>query len=138
MLSLMNRLGFDVATLGNHEFDYGQAFLGRMLDSMRFAVVCANVVSDTATFPQMAPWTILERGGVRIGFVGVVTNYEGPGHPAGNARATPASNSPTRSRRRRAAPASCATRSTCWCCCRTWATTATASSSLRTATTTCC
>ena len=84
MLSLMNRLGFDVATLGNHEFDYGQAFLGRMLDSMRFAVVCANVVSDTATFPQMAPWTILERGGVRIGFVGVVTNYEGPGHPAGN------------------------------------------------------
>lgn len=55
MLSLMNRLGFDVATLGNHEFDYGQAFLGRMLDSMRFAVVCANVVSDTATFPQMAP-----------------------------------------------------------------------------------
>lgn len=34
MLSLMNRLGFDVATLGNHEFDYGQAFLGRMLDSI--------------------------------------------------------------------------------------------------------
>lgn len=84
MLSLMNRLGFDVATLGNHEFDYGQAFLGRMLDSMRFEVVCANVVSDTATFPQLAPWTIVERGGVRIGFVGVVTNYEGPGHPAGN------------------------------------------------------
>lgn len=84
MLSLMNRLGFDVATLGNHEFDLGQAFLGRMLDSMRFEVVCANVVSDTTTFPQPSPWTVVERGGVRIGFVGVVTNYEGPGHPAGN------------------------------------------------------
>ena len=85
ILELMNTLGYDVATLGNHEFDRGQAYLGRMLDSMAFEVVCANVVSDTCTFPQMAPYTVLERGGVRIGFVGVVTNYEGPGHPAGNA-----------------------------------------------------
>lgn len=84
ILELMNTLGYDVATLGNHEFDRGQAYLGRMLDSMAFEVVCANVVSDTCTFPQMAPYTLLERCGVRIGFVGVVTNYEGPGHPAGN------------------------------------------------------
>ena len=84
VIALMNRLGYDAATLGNHEFDHGQAFLGRMLDSMSFEVVCANVVSDTCTFPQMAPYTLLERCGVRIGFVGVVTNYEGPGHPAGN------------------------------------------------------
>ena len=85
ILELMNALRYDVATLGNHEFDRGQAYLGRMLDSVAFEVVCANVVSDTCTFPQMAPYTVLERGGVRIGFVGVVTNYEGPGHPAGNA-----------------------------------------------------
>ena len=85
MIALMNRLGYDVATLGNHEFDHGQAFLGRMIDSMDFEVVCANVVSDTCTFPQLPPYTILRRDGIRIGFVGVVTNYEGPGHPAGNA-----------------------------------------------------
>lgn len=85
ILALMNRLGYDVATLGNHEFDHGQAFLGRMIDSMDFEVVCANVVSDTCTFPQLPPYTILDRDGIRIGFVGVVTNYEGPGHPAGNA-----------------------------------------------------
>lgn len=86
MIALMNRLGYDVATLGNHEFDHGQAFLGRMIDSMSFEVVCANVVSDTCTFPQLPPYVVLKRGGIRIGFVGVVTNYEGPGHPAGNAR----------------------------------------------------
>ena len=85
IIALMNRLGYDVATLGNHEFDFGQAFLGRMIDSMDFEVVCANVVSDTCTFPQLPPCVVVERGGVRIGFVGVVTNYEGPGHPAGNA-----------------------------------------------------
>ena len=85
MIAMMNRLGYDVATLGNHEFDHGQAFLGRMIDSMAFEVVCANVVSDTCTFPQLPPYVVLKEGGIRIGFVGVVTNYEGPGHPAGNA-----------------------------------------------------
>lgn len=86
IISLMNRLGYDVATLGNHEFDHGQAFLGRMIDSMSFEVVAANVLSDTCTFPQLPPYTILDEDGIRIGFVGVVTNYEGPGHPAGNER----------------------------------------------------
>lgn len=85
MIALMNRLGYDVGTLGNHEFDHGQAFLGRMIDSMDFEVVCANVVSDTCTFPQLPPYVVIEEGGIRIGFIGVVTNYEGPGHPAGNA-----------------------------------------------------
>lgn len=85
IIALMNELGYDVATLGNHEFDHGQAFLGRMIDSMDFEVVCANVVSDTCTFPKLPPYTIVDQGGFRIGFVGVVTNYEGPGHPAGNA-----------------------------------------------------
>ena len=85
VIALMNRLGYDAATLGNHEFDHGPAFLGRMLDSMSFEVVCANVVSDTCTFPQLPPSVVIERDGIRIGIVGAVTNYEGPGHPAGNA-----------------------------------------------------
>lgn len=84
IIALMNRLGYDVGTLGNHEFDHGQAFLGSLIDSMRFQVVCANVVSDTCTFPQLPPYTVIEKDGLRIGVVGVVTNYEGPGHPAGN------------------------------------------------------
>ncbi len=85
IIRLMNRLGYDAATLGNHEFDHGQAHLGRIIDSMEFAVVCANLKSDTCTFPQLPPYVVLERGGIRIGLVGVVTNYEGPGHPAGHA-----------------------------------------------------
>lgn len=84
IVEMMNGLGYDVVTLGNHEFDFGQAHLGALLDSVfESEVVCANIESDTATFASVAPWTILERGGVKIGFVGVVTNYEGQGHPAG-------------------------------------------------------
>lgn len=84
IIELMNRLGFDIATLGNHEFDHGQAHLGRMLALSRFKNVCANVKSDTCTFPRMAPYEIIERGGLKIGVIGVVTNYENNGYPAGN------------------------------------------------------
>lgn len=84
MIELMNRLGYDVMTFGNHEFDHGQAFLGRMVDSIAAEIVCANCISDTCTFPQVAPYAVVERGGLRIGIVGAVTNYEGPGHPAGH------------------------------------------------------
>lgn len=85
IIALMNTLRYNLATLGNHEFDHGQAFLGRMIDSMSFDIVAANVVSDTCTFPRLPPYVIVKQDGIRIGFVGVVTNYEGPGHPAGNA-----------------------------------------------------
>ena len=84
IIDLMNRLRYDVATFGNHEFDAGQAFLGVRTAQCDFPVVCANIVSDTATFPQPAPYVIIERGGKRIGFVGTVTNYDRNNHPAGN------------------------------------------------------
>lgn len=84
VLDLMNRLGYDVATVGNHEFDPGQGVLGRMFRHAEFPVVCANLRSDTSAVPQPAPAVILRKGGVRVGFAGVVTNYEGDGRPAGS------------------------------------------------------
>ena len=83
VIDMMNAMGYDVATLGNHEFDDGQAFLGHINSLCRFDVVCANVVSDTITFPQPEPYRILWRRGVKIGFVGVVTNNDHNNHPAG-------------------------------------------------------
>lgn len=83
VIDMMNAMGYDVATLGNHEFDDGQAFLGHINSLCRFDVVCANVVSDTITFPQPAPYRIFCRRGVKVGFVGVVTNYDHNNHPAG-------------------------------------------------------
>ena len=86
ILDLMNCVGYDVVTLGNHEFDFGQAHLGALLDSVvKFEVVCANVESDTASFRDPADYVILKRGGVKVGVAGVITNYEGNNHPAGNA-----------------------------------------------------
>ena len=83
IIDLMNRLGYDAATFGNHEFDPGQAYLDRMVRLCDFPVVCANVVSDTCTFAQPEPYVIVERSGVRIGILGVVTNYGHNCHPDG-------------------------------------------------------
>ena len=83
IIDLMNRLRYDVATFGNHEFDAGQAFLGVRTAQCRFPVVCANIVSDTATFPQPAPYAIVERGGRRIRGLG---DQLRPQQPSGGAR----------------------------------------------------
>ncbi|MBR5850746.1 MAG: bifunctional metallophosphatase/5'-nucleotidase [Alistipes sp.] len=86
IVDLMKVVGYDAVALGNHEFDFGQAHLGAMLDSVfGFDVVCANVVSDTCTFRDPADYVILERGGVKVGLVGVITTYEGNNTPAGQA-----------------------------------------------------
>lgn len=83
IIDMMNHMGYDVATLGNHEFDDGQAYLGHLNGLSEFDIVCANCLSDTITFPQPNPYKIYNRKGVKVGFVGVVTNYDHNNHPAG-------------------------------------------------------
>lgn len=81
---LMNELGYDAATLGNHEFDRGTAFLRDAIEYADFDIVCANVKNVSADFMDLQPSvTIKTDDGVRIRFVGVVTNYDN-GHPDGN------------------------------------------------------
>lgn len=81
---LMNELGYDAATLGNHEFDRGTAFLRDAVEYADFDIVCANVKNVSADFMDMRPSvTIKTDNGVKIRFVGVVTNYDN-GHPDGN------------------------------------------------------
>ena len=84
IIDLMNELGFDVATFGNHEFDGGREFLRDMMKNYRFEVVCANIRgTEKGMFPEVAPYTIKSVGGLRIGFLGVVTNFQNR-HPEGN------------------------------------------------------
>ena len=59
VLELMNELGYDVATLGNHEFDVGQQTLAEAIGYCRFPVICANMVSENSPIPQLKPYVIL-------------------------------------------------------------------------------
>jgi 2',3'-cyclic-nucleotide 2'-phosphodiesterase/3'-nucleotidase len=58
MIVAMNVLGYDAATLGNHEFDHGLPFLRAALADAAFPVVSANVALAEGP-PLVAPSTIL-------------------------------------------------------------------------------
>ena len=68
---MMNAVGYDVATIGNHEFDYGWEQLKANADKATFKIVCADVLEGGATI--FDPYTIIEKGGVKIGFFGMQT-----------------------------------------------------------------
>ena len=70
-VTMMNAAGYDVATIGNHEFDYGYAQLKSNLDSAVFKVVCANVLQDGN--PVFDAYTKISKGGVQVAFVGLET-----------------------------------------------------------------
>lgn len=86
VITAMNALGYDAATLGNHEFNYGLDFLVKSLSGAGFPVVCANVAKSLGAMPTqddtlLPPYVIIDReitngGGtvqpIRIGFIGFV------------------------------------------------------------------
>ena len=71
-VAMMNATGYDVATIGNHEFDYGYAQLAENMKAAKFKVLCADVLgADGKTIFDAN--TIIEKGGVKIGFFGLET-----------------------------------------------------------------
>jgi len=69
----LNTLGYDVVTLGNHEFDNGIEALGEMLSHLDAPVVVCNYdFSPFEAGKYIKPYVILERAGKKIGVVGVL------------------------------------------------------------------
>ena len=81
IIKLMNAVGYDVATLGNHEFDKGHETLNTMVERSEFEWVAANVGCKQPS-PLFKPYTTFDINGIKIGFVGVVTT-ESEGFPLG-------------------------------------------------------
>jgi 2',3'-cyclic-nucleotide 2'-phosphodiesterase (5'-nucleotidase family) len=70
-IRMMNRLGYDLAVPGNHEFDFGFEALDDRAEELQCGYTCANFCV-TGGEPVFKPWRILGAGGLKIGFVGVV------------------------------------------------------------------
>lgn len=74
-IETINAFGYDVVTLGNHEFDNGPEDLARRLKKLNCPVVCANY--DFSPFELgsiVKPYVILEKAGLKIGVFGMLTN----------------------------------------------------------------
>ncbi|MFR2510065.1 bifunctional metallophosphatase/5'-nucleotidase [Odoribacter laneus] len=72
MFDLMGKLGYDVATLGNHEFDYGEAALNKRISASSFPVICANMQTKGTSLQQPDPYRIIEKAGIRFCFLGLI------------------------------------------------------------------
>lgn len=84
-VEIMEAIGFDYGTVGNHEFDEGTTELLRMVnggehekgtenyDGMNFPVLCANCISKTTGEPILPAYDVTEVDGVKVGFIGVNT-----------------------------------------------------------------
>ncbi|HMO11203.1 MAG TPA: bifunctional UDP-sugar hydrolase/5'-nucleotidase, partial [Actinotalea sp.] len=73
-LEVLNAMQLDVSTLGNHEFDQGRADIDdRVLGLADFPYLAANVIDRASGQPAYAPYDVQTVGGVRVGFIGAVT-----------------------------------------------------------------
>ena len=77
-LDAMNRMGYDCGTLGNHEFDNGLDTLAAVLKNAQFPIVCANYdFTGTALENRIKPFTIVNKGGLKIGIFGLGCDPKG-------------------------------------------------------------
>jgi len=75
MVSVLNALGLDVATFGNHEFDFGPGVLRERMAESRFAWLSANVLERGGgqPFGGAARDRLIERGSLSVGLFGLTT-----------------------------------------------------------------
>ena len=73
IINIMNEIGYDVAILGNHEFDYGVEQLDKCKSKLNCSYICANYCLTKDKKPIYDPYKIIEVGEKKIAFIGVAT-----------------------------------------------------------------
>ena len=77
-VGLMNLMGYDAVTIGNHEFDFGLENMARIFKMAKFPVVCANYdFTGTCVEGLVKPYVIIKRNGQKIGLFGLSPQLEG-------------------------------------------------------------
>jgi 2',3'-cyclic-nucleotide 2'-phosphodiesterase (5'-nucleotidase family) len=70
MVALMNMVGFNGSTLGNHEFDVHS--LSRLIGLSNFRYICANVFSTDSAGIRTVPYQVFDVEGLKVGVIGVI------------------------------------------------------------------
>lgn len=77
-LKLMSELGYDAATLGNHDFDNGVEGFAKQMHHAKFLIICSNYdFTNTALAERTLPYRIFKKGKLRIGVIGIGIELEG-------------------------------------------------------------
>lgn len=70
---MMDFMGYSLETLGNHDIETGHAVYDRWIQELPFPVLGANIIDTSTGEPFVRPYEILERDGVRIAVLGMIT-----------------------------------------------------------------
>ena len=77
-IGLMNVMGYDAATIGNHEFDFGLDNMAKLFKQANFPIICSNYdCSGTVLEDLVKPYTTLNREGVKIGLFALAPKMKG-------------------------------------------------------------
>lgn len=75
LVSVLNDIGYDVGVIGNHEFNYGLDYLKEGIETANHPVLAANILQNNGGYFADAPATVIEKEGVKIGVLGLTTQY---------------------------------------------------------------
>ena len=74
IVDIMNQVGYDMATPGNHEFDYGmERFLELAKNEADYSYVCCNFINLKTGIPVFAPYKMVTYGEIKVAYVGIDT-----------------------------------------------------------------
>jgi 5'-nucleotidase len=77
-LKLMSELGYDAATLGNHDFDNGVDGFSKQIHHAKFPIICSNYdFRNTSLENKTLPYKIFKKGKLKIGVIGIGIQLEG-------------------------------------------------------------
>ncbi|UOE40340.1 metallophosphatase [Chryseobacterium suipulveris] len=69
---LMSMMGYDAATMGNHDFDNGLEGFKKVLPNAKFPFICSNYdFKNTILDGQTVPYKVFDKGGIKVGIFGV-------------------------------------------------------------------
>jgi len=77
-VGLMNQMGIDASTIGNHEFDFGLENMARVFKQANFPILCSNYdFTGTVMEGLTKPYIIIKRNGLKIGVFAVCPKLKG-------------------------------------------------------------
>lgn len=72
-IKFMNAIGYDAATIGNHEFDYGLGVLEERMKEAKFPFISSNIIDNNTENTFVKPYIVLEKEYGKIGIIGLTT-----------------------------------------------------------------
>lgn len=74
MIACMNAMGYDIGVTGNHEYNFGMDVTRKTVATFEGKVITGNVIDERGE-PIADGYALLDKGGVRVGLIGMVTPY---------------------------------------------------------------